>query len=354
MLLNEHAGIARKTGTRFFLFCVFLITLLSFTGCKRTTPRAQPSRAESVLGTICAITLYEQATPKLYQDIFGRLREIENLMSVNLPDTDVARINAAAGIEPVQVNDEVFTVIERALYYAGISGGAFDPTVGPLVSLWGIATDHPRVPSQEEIDAVLPMINWRDVELDRERRTVFLRRPGMALDLGGIAKGFAADEAEAIIRGAKLRRAIVDLGGNVFVYGDKPDRTPWRVGVQDPLANRRGASIGLVEGKNITVVTTGIYERNFEKDGTLYHHVFSPWDGYPVNNGLMSVSIITNISMNADALSTAVFVLGYGRGSALLESLDGVEGIFVFEDMSVRTTSGANFSITDQNYRLLP
>jgi thiamine biosynthesis lipoprotein len=352
VLLNV-APAARKTGTRFLLFCVFLISLLSFAGCKNTAPRAAPYRAESVLGTICTITLYDQATAKIYQDIFSRLREIENLMSVNLPDTDVARINAAAGIEPVQVDDEVFTVIERALFYAGISGGAFDPTVGPLVSLWGIATDHPRVPSQEEIDAALPLINWRDVELDREHSRVFLKRPGMALDLGGIAKGYAADEAAAIIRGTRLRRAIVDLGGNVFVYGEKPDRTPWRVGIQNPLGNR-GSYIGLVEGKNITVVTTGIYERNFEKDGTLYHHVFSPSDGYPVNNGLMSVSIVAGISMNADALSTAVFVLGYEKGLALLESLDGVEGVFVFEDMSVRTTSGANFSITDQNYRLLP
>jgi len=338
--------------TRFSLFCVFLVSLLSFAGCTRGSSRAPPYRTGSVLGTICSVTLYDQANTQIYQDIFNRLLEIENLMSVNIGSTDVARINAAAGIEPVQVNDEVFTVIERAVYYAEISGGAFDPTIGPLVSLWGIATDHPRVPSQEEIDAVLPLINWRDVELDRQRRTVFLKQQGMALDLGGIAKGYAVDQTTRIVREARLKRAIIDLGGDVMIYGEKQDKTPWRAGIQNPLGNR-GAYIGIIEGKDITIVTTGVYERNFTSGGTTYHHVFSPKDGYPANNGLMSVTIIANVSMDADALSTATFVLGYEKGLALLESLDGVEGVFVFEDMSVRKTEGANFYITDESYRLL-
>jgi len=333
--------------------CVFVISLLFFMGCTKITSLAPPYRTESVLGTICSITLFDQANVQVYQDIFSKLREIENLMSVNLPESDVAKINAAAGIEPVQVNDDVFTVIERAVFYAEISGGAFDPTIGPLVSLWRIATDHPRVPSQEEIDEVLPLINWRDVELDPQRRTVFLKRQGMALDLGGIAKGYAVDETTQIIREARLKRAIIDLGGDVMIYGEKQDKSPWKVGIQNPLGNR-GAYIGIVEGKDITVVTTGVYERNFTSDGTKYHHVFSPTDGYPVNNGLMSVTIVANVSMDADALSTATFVMGYEKGLALLESFDGIEGVFVFEDMSVRTTKGTNFYITDQNYRLLP
>jgi thiamine biosynthesis lipoprotein len=334
--------------SRLPLLCAFFITLLFFTSCTK----AEPSRAEFVLGTVCSVTLYDQAKTQVYRDIFNRLREIEDRMSVNLPDTDLAHVNAAAGIAPVQVHDDVFEVIERALFYAEISGGAFDPTVGPLVSLWGIGGDNPRVPTQAEIDAVLPLVNWRDVELDRERRSVFLRQPGMAIDLGGIAKGYAADEAAAIVRKARLKRAIIDLGGNILTYGERQDGRPWRVGIQNPLDNR-GAYLGIVEVRDRTVVTSGVYERNFEADGLLYHHIFSPSNGYPAANGLLSVTIIADSSIDADALSTAVFVMGYKRGLALLESLEGIEGIFVFEDMSVRKTEGMDFVVTDEGYRLL-
>jgi thiamine biosynthesis lipoprotein len=295
--------------------------------------------------------LYDQAKTEVYEDIFRRIREIESRMSVFLPDSDISRVNAAAGIEPVQVHDDVFKVIERALHFAEISGGAFDPTVGPLVSLWGIAGNNPRVPSQDEISAVLPLVNWRDIEMDRERRSVFLKRPGMALDLGAIAKGYVADEAAAIVRDAGLERALIDLGGNIITYGMKQDRTPWRVGLQNPLGDR-GDYVGFVSGWEQTVVTSGIYERYFMEDGVHYHHLFSPFSGYPAHNNLLSVTVVAVISMDADALSTAAFVMGYEKGRTLIDSLDGVEAIFLFEDMSVRKTGGVSFVLTDVNYRV--
>jgi len=329
------------------LLCAIALALASCSG------RAEPSRTEFVLGTVCSITLYDQGKPAVYNDIFNRLREIENRMSVNLPDTDVARINAAAGIAPVQVHDDVFEVIRQSLHYAEISGGAFDPTVGPLVSLWGIGGDNPRVPSQAEIDSALALVNWRDVELDVERRSVFLRRPGMALDLGAIAKGYAADEAAAIIRKAALKRAIIDLGGNILAYGEKRDKTPWNVGIQSPFEGR-GDYFGIISGPERSFVTSGIYEKYFEAEGGTYHHIFSPSDGYPVRNGLMAVTIIAKYSIDADALSTAVFVLGYEKGRALVESLEGTEAVFVFDDMSVRQTKEAALTLVDESYRLLP
>ena len=332
-------------------FCAAAVVplLFLFAACSR----AEPSRTEFVLGTVCSITLYDQAKESVYRDIFNRLREIENRMSVNLPDTHVSRINDAAGVAPVQVHDDVFTVIERALYFAGISGGAFDPTVEPLVRIWGIGGDNPRLPPQREIDVVLTLIDWRDVELDSQTRSVFLKRHGMSLDLGAIAKGFAADEAAAIIRKAGLKRAIVDLGGNILTFGVKKDKSPWRVGLQNPRKDR-GSYLGVVAGPQQTVVTSGVYEKFFDFEGRRYHHLFSPFDGYPVRNGLLSVSIISSVSMNADALSTAVFVLGYEKGRALIESLEDAEAVFVFEDNSIRMTGGVDFTLTDENYRLLP
>jgi thiamine biosynthesis lipoprotein len=297
--------------------------------------------------------LYDQAKTEVYEDIFRRIREIESRMSVFLPDSDISRVNAAAGIEPVQVHDDVFEVIERALHFAAISGGAFDPTVGPLVSLWGIIGDNPRVPSQAEIDAVLPLINWRDVELDRDTGSVFLKHPGMVLDLGAIAKGYAADEAAAIVRNARLKRALIDLGGNVITHGRKRDKSPWRIGIQDPFENW-GASIGIVQVQEQSVVTSGSYERYFEADGVRYHHIFSPDTGYPADNNLLSVTVIADSSMDADALSTAAFVLGYEKGRTLIETLDGIEAVFVFEDMSVIKTPGVDFILTDEDYRVKP
>jgi thiamine biosynthesis lipoprotein len=326
----------------FSLLCVLLV----LTGTLAACSKPEPVQAEFVLGTVCSISLYDRGKPRVYRRIFARFREIENRMSVTLAGTDVDRVNAAAGIEPAVVNPDVFEVIEQALRYAEISGGAFDPTVGPLVALWGIGGDNPRLPAQEEIDAVLPLINWRDVVLDREKSAVFLRRPGMALDLGAIAKGYAADEAAAIIRGAGIKRAIIDLGGNILTVGEREDRSPWRVGIQDPL-EPRGAYIGVLRTRDKTVVTSGVYERFFEDRGIRYHHLLSPAGGYPARSGLLSATIVASRSIDADALSTSVFVLGYDRGKALIESLEGTAAIFIFEDMSVRVIGEADFILLD-------
>jgi thiamine biosynthesis lipoprotein len=182
----------------------------------------------------------------------------------------------------------------------------------------------------------------------------------MALDLGAIAKGFAADEAAAIAIRAGVRRAVIDFGGNIVVCG-KPGREQWRIGLQNPLAER-GAYIGIAaipageDNFSWSVVTSGVYERGFEKDGIRYHHIFSagesPANGYPVNNGLLSVTIIAHNSMDADALSTAVFVLGFEKGSELIETLPETEAVFIFDDKSVRITSGASFTLTNNEFRL--
>jgi thiamine biosynthesis lipoprotein len=310
----------------------------------------ETSRIDFALGTVCSITLFEKGQKNIYDEIFSRIREIENLMSANISSSDVSRINAAAGIEPVPVQEDTFKVIERAIYFAELSGGAFDPTVGPLVSLWGIS-GKPRVPSQEEIDETLPLINWRNIELDVRIKSVYLTRRGMALDLGGIAKGYAADEAAKIIKRHEINRAKIDLGGNIIMIGTRSDKKPWTVGIQNPGENR-GSVVGVLQIREKTVVTSGVYERNFEEDGKFYHHLLSTTEGYPANNGLLSVTIIADISMDADALSTAVFVSGYEKGITLLKNYREAQAVFVFEDKSVIASSGANFTLTDKTYSM--
>jgi len=325
---------------------VFILTVsFALISCAQN----ESSRIEFALGTVCVVTLYDNAHDKIYNDIFSRLHEIENRMSVNIPSSDVSRINSAAGINSVLVNEDVFTVIERAKYFAGISNGAFDPTVGPLVSLWGIGSDEQRVPPLSEIEKAVNLINWRNVELNAETKSVYLTEQGMALDLGAIAKGYAADEAALIAINSGVKRAKIDLGGNVILIGEKVDKTPWKVGIQNP-GEERGSVLGIVQITpplqspfTKTIVTSGVYERFFEENGKRYHHIFDPSTGFPSYNGLLSVTIITNNSMDADALSTAVFVLGYEKGNALLESFPETEAVFVFDDRSVKTTSDANF-----------
>jgi thiamine biosynthesis lipoprotein len=332
---------------KYFIRAAFFSALV-LAACSPT----EASRSEFVMGTVCTVTLYEQGKDRVYRDIFSRLREIENRMSVNLPDSEVSRINAAAAREPVQVHGDVFTVIDRSLRYAALSAGVFDPTVGPLVSLWGIGGEDPRIPPQEEIDATRALVNWRDVSLDRERGTVFLKRPGMALDLGAITKGYAADEAAAITGGAGIKQAIIDLGGNILVYGEKKDKSPWRIGIQDP-SGLRGSYIGFLRVRDKTVVTSGIYERYFELDGRRYHHILSTDTGYPAFNGLLSVSIVAGESIDADALSTTIFAMGYEKGKALLESFEDTQGIFVFEDREIRLCGEIDFTLTDESYRII-
>jgi len=331
---------------KFFLSIYVLFVILFQVSCTQDT-----SRTEFALGTFCHITLFEQELDKVYNDVFARIREIENLMSVNIPSSDVSRVNAAAGIEPIQVHEETFAVIKLALHYAKLSGGAFDPTVGPLVSLWGIGGGRPRVPFQAEIDETLPLVNWQYIELDEETSCVFLTRQDMALDLGAIAKGYAADEAAAVIRDAGIDRAIINLGGNIVTCGERKDGKPWRVGVQNPNDDRN-KYIGVLQVTEKSVVTSGVYERFFEEEGRRYHHIFSPDMGYPADNGLLSVTITAPFSVDADALSTAVFVLGYERGSALIESLAETEAVFIFDDLCVKKTSGANFTLTDKTFQL--
>jgi thiamine biosynthesis lipoprotein len=362
-----------------------IIVLILWAGCDK----AAAPQIEFVLGTVCRVNLYEGGTRQLYSRIFARIREVDRTMTVypgefqNLlsggeiadPDSKTAAmyqaatealtsgvvaINERAGIEPVKVRADLLDVLERALHYAALSDGAFDPTVGPLVQLWGIGTDRERIPGDAEIARALELVNWRDVVIDRGAGTAFLRRPGMALDLGAIAKGYAGDEAARIAREANVKRAVFDLGGNIVTLGwreqkRKASPQPWRIGIQNPMGERN-AYIGVVTVHDASVVTSGVYERYFESEGKRYHHILSTANGRPVENGLLSATIITASSTDADALSTAVFTLGFERGKALIDSIPEAEAIFVFSNRSVRSTGGLAgiFTLTDTEFELLP
>jgi thiamine biosynthesis lipoprotein len=333
------------------LAAILFLTVYLVSACRKVpAPEAQ---TEFVLGTICSINLYEQGTQDVYQAIFNRLREIEDHMSANKAGTDVDRINQNAGIAPVQVHNDVIDVVQKALHYAELTNGAFDPSVGPLVSLWGIGFDNPKVPSEEELQQSLSLINWRDIIVDEKAKTVYLSHKGMKLDLGAIAKGYAADEVSRIIREAKIDKAIIDLGGNVIVIGSKEKNIPWRVGIQN-TSGIRGEYLGIISASDKTFVTSGVYERYFEQDGNHSHHILSTENGYPINNDLLAVTIIADKSIDADALSTSIFALGYEKGYALAKSLPGVDALFVFTNKTLKGTPGTfkSFELTDETFTI--
>ncbi|OJF76418.1 MAG: hypothetical protein BKP49_06890 [Treponema sp. CETP13] len=340
---------------------LFSLVLVVCTGCKEKAPE-KVVQTKSAIGTICTITLYEQNAESLFDEIFAALDLLEQHVSVNIATSDIAKINDAAGTNnPITVNDDTLYILQAAIKYASLTGGAFDPSIGPLVKLWAIGTDKEHVPSQAQIDSAKALVDYTKIQLDPEKKTVYLPVKGMSLDLGGIAKGYAADMIVQILQQHGVSKAIIDLGGNIYAYGAKApatnttDAIPWKVGIKNPF-DSTGAPIIVASLINKTVVTSGVYERFFIKDGVRYHHLIDRKTGYPEQNGLMSATIITNSSMMADALSTAVFILGKEKGIALLEKLNteskdsegvlyDVQGLCVDKDKNITATSNLRLKI---------
>ena len=310
------------------------------------------SMTDFVLGTVCTVRLMEGGSKATLDEAFSRLRTIEDHMSANRDDSDISQVNVMAGKKPVKVSEDTFYVISKALEYARLTNGAFDPSVGPLVKLWNIGSGDEKVPPTEKIMAAKALVDWRQIVLDTTTRTVFLKKPGMALDLGAIAKGYAADEIEKILLNHKVKAAVIDLGGNVFVFGSKKDKSPWRIGIQNP-ESERGEYLGIVTGGQMTVVTSGVYERYFIENGKWYHHIMSTQTGFPVDNDLISVSIVSKSSIDADALSTALFVFGIEKGMEFLKQFPDTYAIFIDKDHNVYLSPGAGkvFTLQDKNYR---
>ncbi len=346
-----HRG---KPGWRGVSACLAVLALLG--ACRSEPVRTRES--ELILGTAISVTMYASNPDPVFRQIFARVREIEAKMSTNEDDyesTELLVVNRAAGQAPVTVSPDTYEVVEAGLRYSRRTNGRFDVTVGPLVDLWGIGTEGAAVPDPGALSGALSLVDYREVTLVPEETAIYLSREGMGVDVGGIAKGYAADEAARILRENGIDSALLDFGGNIMTIGRKPDDVPWRIGLQIPRTDApRGRFLGIVEATDISIVTSGTYERYFFEDGEQYHHILDTDTGYPVRNQLDSVTIVTEQSMRADALSTAVFAMGLEEGLSFVEAADGVEAIFVTSDRRVYTTSGVGdwFELTGEDYRM--
>lgn len=288
------------------------------------------SRADFAMSTIVSFTVYG-GSEELLDECVALCQSYEGLWSRTIETSDIFRLNDAGG-EPVAVSPDTAELIANAKRYCADSGGALDVTIGGVSALWDF--NKQVSPEKAEILKRLPSVDYRNIGV--EGNTVTLRN-GAELDLGAVAKGTVADKLAVFLRERGIKSAIINLGGNVYALGCRPDGKPFNVGIRSPFdENELLGTIGLAD---TSVVTSGVYERGFVKDGRLYHHLLDPKTGFPVDNGLVSVSIIDKTSEKADALSTACFVLGLTDGMALARK-EGVEAIFVTSDGSLHKTGG--------------
>ncbi len=250
-------------------------------------------------------------------------------------DSQVTMLNDAQGA-PVALEARTLDLIDVSRHYCEESGGVFDVTMGSVTPLWDFHTGH--VPTRAELDEALRHVDWRMIEVDRARGTARLADPVARIDLGGIAKGYIADALAACLREHGCDCAFVNLGGNVLTVGTRPDGAPWRIGIRDPKAPERLIAVVPVTSKS--VVTSGLYERCFTKDGVFYHHILSPRDGMPVKTDIGGATIVSDRSLDGDGYSTTLFALGVHDALAFVEERPGLEAVIVDRDDGMHVTSG--------------
>lgn len=340
-------------------FLMMLGVILTISGCgdnssytsKETLPITENY---FIFDTVVSVKVYdERVNNDHFEHIENIMKHIDQTMNRFQTESEVAKINQLAGESAVKVSEDTFHIIQVAKDYAIRSGGKFDPTIGPLVDLWAIGNGGSTVPSTEAIDSAMQLVAYDKLLLDEINKTVQLVEKGMTLDLGAIAKGYAADVIAQYLQEEDFSSAIIDLGGNIVAMGRKPNNTAWSIGIQSPEENR-GAYLGTLSVENKTIVTSGVYERYFIYEDKQYHHVLDPYTGYPASNELVSATIITDQSMHADAMSTTVFLLGLEEGRKFIEEIENTEAIFVTYDKKVYVTSGlkTEFKLTNEEYKL--
>lgn len=295
---------------------------------ERAAPRLVAAARVSMGSELRLSAWTDQMSPApAFEEVFREFDRLESLLSVWRDGSDVQRLNAAAGRQPVAMSADTLSVLREARQISEWSGGKFDVTFGVLSGLWRFDHDQDdTVPDMTEVRRRLPLIDYRALRIDDPPGTAFLTRQGMSVNLGGIGKGYAIDRGAAILRRHGLRDFMIQAGGDMFVAGHKGDR-PWRLAIQDPRGPR-DRTFAAIDLSDSTFSTSGDYERAFLKNGVRYHHIIDPSTGEPAR-GCRSVTILTDRAVLADGLSTAVFLLGPKDGLALVQRLPNVDAVIV-------------------------
>ena len=320
--------------------CALLLALLTAACGAPTVGDVGPSQAFFAMDTLMTISLAEGTDDDLTAAV-QLINELDAALTRSQGDSPISLVNAAAGSGTLTyVPEETYDAVCRALELAERTKGAFDPTVAPLLDLWGFSGSSPAVPQESAMDALLPLVDWQSVACTQtpDGCGILLQQAGMGLDLGGIGKGYAAGKVTQLLKERGVTSALLDLGGNVTALGSKKDGGSWNIAVQDPRNDNAYLCIFPLE--DATASTSGAYERFFEENGIRYGHILDPETGCPADSGLLSVTVVCADPAVADALSTALFVMGAEDALDFWRESDDFECILISDDGTVQVTEG--------------
>lgn len=292
---------------------VFISVIITQTSCSNKEP---VSKTDFCLNTTCTITIYDMdkdESSQILKEAFELIRDYENMMSATIEGSDIYKINHAKG-SPIEVSEETLEVISLGIDMGDISGGMFDITIGKVTGLWDFTGEDPHVPEDEDIKQALSTVDYKAIRVEGNK--VSLDDPEAQIDLGGIAKGYIADRVGEFIENKGAEKALINLGGNVVAIGSKDKDDAWNIGIERPYSDRTEV-VGSLGAKNETVVTSGIYERKFEENGVIYHHIIDPKTGYPADSDLESVTLKAKKGNSALCDGFSTICLMYGKEKAL-------------------------------------
>lgn len=326
--------------------CLIAVTLTASACVVEPQPPPEPlrprlvERSRASMGSLLTLTAWttdEARAIDTFEHVFREFDRLESLLSIWKDDSDVVRMNKNAGITPVTVSRDTINILSEAAAASVLTGGKFDITFGALADIWRFDHDQDHVvPDRQLIEARLPRIDYRAVQIDGTAKTAFISRPGMRVHLGGIGKGYAIDRAIALLKDRGFNDFLIQSGGDLYAAGTNGG-APWKLGIADPRgAHEPFATLQITDG---TLSTSGDYERFFMKDGKRYHHLIDPDFGEPAS-GCRTVTIVTNRAVIADVLSTGFFIMGPEEGMKLIETLPDVEGVIVTSNNEVLISSG--------------
>ncbi|HHZ06013.1 MAG TPA: FAD:protein FMN transferase [Clostridiales bacterium] len=323
-----------------FLAAVFI--LLAATSCDAGSNNKSPVVQQIyAMDTVMTLTLYSDSTTQEIAQATAEINRLERLFSATIEDSDISRITSNAG-SFVTVSKDTVDLVDIAIMVSKMTQGALDISVYPVVKAWGFTTGDYTVPDATTINSLLPYVDYNKITVDRENLSIKIEE-GMALDLGAVAKGYTSAKVSALLKSMGETAGVVNLGGNVETLGSKPDGDKWSVAVEYPNTSNYFCKLSLGE---TSVITSGAYQRNFEQDGTVYHHIIDPSNGNPANNGVVSSTVLADNSAMGDGLSTALYVMGVEKAIRLYQQYKSFDFILLDSNNTVYVTQGLKESFT--------
>ena len=319
------------------------ITSLLLCGCEKPLSKKDLTYTDTLFDTVISVQILDPVDESVIKGCEKLCKDYDAKFSKSNEESDISRINSAKG-KFVEVSEDTVTLLEKGIYYSELSYGIFDITIGSVSDLWDFHAEQPSVPSKKKVRSAKKHVSYHNIMIQDNR--VKLTDPKTKLDVGAIAKGYIADQLKTYLLSSGVENAIISLGGNILLVGAKPDGSPFNVGIQKPFG-AVSEVLTTLEKSDSSVVSSGCYERYFitnsdedknDKDRTIYHHIFDTATGYPVQNDLLGVTILSDSSMKGDALSTYCYILGLEKGLDYIRSLEDVEAVFVTKDYDIITS----------------